>query len=38
MVTISRGFETKDVNDYRIVTERKEREENGKKFVEKFKK
>ena len=37
MVTISRGFEVKDVNDYKIVTERREREENGKKFVEKFK-
>lgn len=37
MVTINRGFEVKDVNDYKIVTERKEKEVNGKKIVEKLK-
>lgn len=38
MITINRGFEVKDVNDYKIVTERKERERDGKKIVEKLKK
>lgn len=38
MVTIERGFPVKDVNDYELVTVRKEREKDGKKFVEKLKK
>lgn len=38
MVTIERGFPVADVNNYKFVTERREREENGKKVVEKLKK
>lgn len=38
MITIERGFPVKDVNDYKLVTVRKEREKDGKKFVEKLKK
>ena len=38
MVTIERGFPVTDVNNYKFVTVRKEREENGKKLVEKLKK
>lgn len=38
MVTIERGFPVKDVNDYKLVTERREREKDGKKLVEKLKK
>lgn len=38
MVTIKRGFSVKDVNNYKIVTERKTQEKNGKKFVSKIEK
>ena len=33
MVTIKRGFSVQDVNNYKIVTEKKTQEENGKKAV-----
>lgn len=35
MVTIERGFPVEDLNNYKLVTERREREENGKKVVTK---
>lgn len=38
MVTIKRGFSVQDVNNYKIVTEKKTQEENGKKVVSKLKK
>lgn len=38
MVQIKRGFTAKEVNDYKLTTVREEREENGKKIVEKLKK
>lgn len=38
MVQIKRGFTVKEVNDYKLTTVRKEREENGKKIIYKLKK
>ena len=38
MVTIKRGFSVKDVNNYKIVTEKKTQEENGKRLVSKIEK
>lgn len=38
MVTIEHGFDVNDVNNYKIVTERIEREENNKKIVSKIEK
>ena len=38
MVTIKRGFSVKDVNNYKIVTEKKAQEENGKRLVSKIEK